>query len=158
MGPIRGLFYSFMRKREDPGYQALLDREDFVGAVPLVLDAIRRDDPQAMLAFGLMLILGRGIEVDMIDGLSWLRQSAVRGYPPGQLMLGVYLCADIVGELRNVEEAAYWLHRAVKMGVPKAADSLSTLALKYPAIVGVHFSREELLAIVRQAHRVRLPH
>lgn len=161
MGLFRTLFHSFMRKDEVPDipdYQTLLDREDFVGAVPFLLTAIKREDPRAMLAFGLMLILGRGIETDMIDGLSWLRQSAVRGYAPGQLMLGAYLGADIVGDLRNVEEASYWLHLAAKRGVAAAVDSLSTLALKYPAIIGVHFSRDELMAIVRQAHRPQVLH
>jgi TPR repeat protein len=160
-GLFRDLFRLFMGKSDtsgEPEYQAFLDREDYVGALPLLRAAMQRDDPRAMLAFGLMLILARGVEQDMEDGMLWLRQSAVRGYTPGQLMLGAYLAADVVGKHRNVEEASYWLHLAASKGIAAAVESLSTLVLKHPSVVGVHFSHEELMALMRKAHRPKVSH
>lgn len=137
---------------QPPPYSEALDRGDFIAAVPLLQEAIKHEDTRAMIGFGVMLVLGRGVERDPLEGLAWIRQAAVRGDLRGQLMLGMYLMSGI-GVSRDDSEAAHWLFRAAKGGLIEAANHLSDLVLRNPKVVGEHFSQDEFMAVLKRAHR-----
>lgn len=136
-----------------PAYHDLLEREDYEGALPLLREAVRRDDARAMTALGSMLVVGQSIEQDVEEGVLWLRQAAVRGDLRGQYCLGSFLAAGL-GVARNDEEAAFWLYQASRGGLRDAVEALSNLALRNPAVVGEHFSMDDLVVMVGEARKV----
>lgn len=145
------------RREERPAYTAALECGDLVSAVPLLQAAVRAEDAQAMMTYGTLLLLGRGIDQDATDGLAWIRQAAVRGEVRGMMLLGGSLAAGMNGP-RNDEEAGYWLWKAATAGLIEAADALSDLVLRSPEVVGAHFCREDFEALMRVMKPIRQGH
>src|SRR5574343_1456027 len=87
-------------------YIAPLERRDYAAAVPLLKDAMRRDDARAMGLMAALTALGRGVEKDPIDACNWFRQAANRGHVPSQAALGMCLAAGLGAPMDN-KEAAY---------------------------------------------------
>ncbi|MBI5922389.1 MAG: sel1 repeat family protein [Betaproteobacteria bacterium] len=140
-------------EQNSSSYGEALDREDYGAAVPLLTEAIRQDDRRAMFVFGMMLVLGRGVERCLEDGVAWIRQAAVRGVPYAQHILGCFLVGGC-GVPQNQSEAAYWLYRAERAGLAEAIKALSELNLRNPKVVRQFYSEEEVIAMARNIHRI----
>lgn len=124
-----------------------LERRDYVAAVPLLKDAMRRDDARAMGLMAALTALGRGVEKDPVDACNWFRQAANRGHLPSQAALGMCLAAGLGAPADN-KEAAYWLYKAGVAGSMQAIEVLGALAYKDNSVVGPHFSEDELCRLV----------
>ena len=133
-------------------YIAPLERRDYAAAVPLLKDAMRRDDARAMGLMAALTALGRGVEKDPIDACNWFRQAANRGHVPSQAALGMCLAAGLGAKADN-KEAAYWLYRAGKAGSMQAIEVLGALAYKDNSVVGEHFTEDELCKLVMQLRK-----
>lgn len=128
-------------------YIAPLERRDYVAAVPLLKDAMRREDARAMGLMAALTALGRGVEKDPIDACNWFRQAANRGHVPSQAALGMCLAAGLGAPADN-KEAAYWLYKAGVAGSMQAIEVLGALAYKDNSVVGPHFTEDELCRLV----------
>jgi len=151
MDLLDSVFEKKPNESEPPYYEPLRQR-DFVAAVPLLMDAIRRDDAQAMALFATLLALGRGVKQNMQDAADWFRQAAVRGQVSGQAAYGGCLASGL-GVERNDSEAAYWLFRSAQQGYSQAIEMLSNLALRNREVIGQHFSIEDFMGLMRKAKR-----
>lgn len=145
---------SFLKlKRAPPApYEDALDRGDECAAVRLLRAAMRAQDPQAMVTYGTMLLLGQGIERDPLEGLAWIRQGAVRGQVHGMMLLGGHLAAGIYLP-KNDSEAAYWLFKAASRGLLEAGHALSELVVRAPDVIGTQFRRDDFEAVMRVMKR-----
>ncbi len=140
-------------------YIAPLERRDYAAAVPLLKDAMRRDDARAMGLMAALTALGRGVEKDPIDACNWFRQAANRGHVPSQAALGMCLAAGLGAPMDN-KEAAYWLYKAGVAGSTQAIEVLGALAYKDNSVVGPHFTEDELCRLVmslRKANGLKGP-
>lgn len=134
-------------------YKRAVASHDYSTALPLINLATNRDDPEAMALLGSLYILGRGVSADAETAVYWFRQSAVRGYTPGQSIWGTCLALGR-GVPQDESEAAYWLYRAGCAGDKSAVEALGDLLLKRPDLIGAHFSRHAFLELNRQTHRL----
>jgi len=125
---------------------ALKDDDDEV-ALQLVQNAIRRDDPKAMAILGIMHATGRVADSNPQEAYAWLLQAAVRGVPDAMVATGICLASG-EGVTRNLPEAAYWLHRAAKQGYLFGMGMLGWLCNRYPELIGIHFSEDELCSLL----------
>ena len=112
-------------------YFAPLQRRDYAAAVPLLKDAMRREDAHAMGLMAALTALGLGVEKDPIDACNWFRQAANRGNAPSQAALGMCLARGL-GTPANLAEAAFWLYKAGTAGNAQAIEVFSALAEKDP--------------------------
>jgi len=112
-------------------YVAPLERRDYVAAIPLLKDAMRRDDACAMGLMAALTALGRGVQKDPVDACNWFRQAANRGHVPSQAALGMCLAAGL-GSPANLQEAAFWVRKASVAGNLQANEVFSSLASKDP--------------------------
>jgi TPR repeat protein len=135
---------------EDPPYYAPLEAGDYAAALPLLEAAMCREDAHAMGVMAAMLAMGRGVDQDPQEACAWFRQAANRGDLFSQTAFGMCLATGF-GTARDATEAAYWLYRAGRAGHHSAVDILSDLALQHQAVIGVHFTMGELVALVRAA-------
>ena len=133
-------------------YIAPLERRDYNAAVPLLKDAMRRDDACAMGLMAALTALGRGVEKDPVDACNWFRQAANRGHIPSQAALGMCLAAGLGAPADNLQ-AAYWLYRAGMAGNMQAIEVLGALAYKDNSVVGPHFTEDELCSLVVQMRK-----
>lgn len=136
----------------EPDYYAPLRENDYARCIPLLKEAIRRDDARAMAVYATLLAFGRGIEMDMEDAAAWFRQSAVRGNAHGAAAIGACLATGM-GVAIDRKESAYWLWRATRKGVAWGAELLSDLILADQSVVGEHFTMEEFYAAYAGARR-----
>jgi TPR repeat protein len=139
-----------------PPYETALDQGDDAGAIRHLLVAVREGDAHAMVGLGTMLLLGRGIEQDRVDGIAWIRQGALQGNALGMRMLAAVLLSG-TGCIPDEGEVAYWYYKAGLLGSTEAVDALGLL-LRSPSLIGEHFTREESMALMRDAHRLRVVH
>ena len=128
-------------------YVAPLERRDYAAAVPLLKDAMRRDDARAMGLMAALTALGRGVEKDPIDACNWFRQAANRGHVPSQAALGMCLAAGLGAPVDN-KEAAFWLYKAGVAGSMQAIEVLGALAYKDNSVVGPYFTEDQLCRLV----------
>lgn len=135
-------------------YVAPLLRRDYATAVPLLKDAMRREDAQAMGLMAALTALGRGVEKDPVDACNWFRQAANRGHVPSQAALGMCLASGL-GAPANNKEAAFWLYKAGTAGNSQAIEVLGALAYKDHSVVGEHFSEEDLCKLVMRLKKMQ---
>lgn len=131
----------------EPAYAAPLRRGDFGAAAPLLLAAMAKDDARAMGTYAAMCALGRGVEQNLQEAYCWFLQGATRDDTKSQVALGMCLAGGM-GTTVNLKEAAYWLYRAGKAGSLDAIAILGDLAYEDHAIVGPHFTEDELIDLV----------
>ncbi len=124
-------------------YLGALNQGDDKVAAQLVNAAVRKGDPSAMAALGIMHALGRGVDKDEMDAYAWLLQAANRGVPDAMVAVGICLASG-EGVQRNLSESAFWLHRAAKQGYLFGMGMLAWLCERHPEIIGVHFSEDDL--------------
>ena len=132
--------------RNEDTYDAALTRKDYAAAVPLLREAIAKDDARAMGAFAAMCATGNGIAKDPEEACIWFRQAATRGDAASQWALGMCLSGG-VGTPANLSEGVYWLFRASKAGNRRAFEILEPMVEKNKSLIGPHFSEAELLAL-----------
>jgi TPR repeat protein len=139
--------------KQIPDYILAIAKDQFEDAVPLLRTAVARDDANAMAVLGSVLLTGRGgVPRDPEEGAAWLRQAAVRGHLDAQALFAACLASGI-GVAVNEQEAALWAFRAAKGGKSSATRLLHTLCFKNRALVGPHFTQEEVDDLVRLSHR-----
>lgn len=149
-------FFGGSLSREDKvaaPYVAPLERRDYASAIPLLKDAMRREDARAMGLLAALTALGRGVEKDPEEACNWFRQAASRGHVPSQAALGMCLAAGL-GTRHDNQEAAYWLYRAGVAGNVPAIEVLGALAYKDHSVVGPHFSEDDLCRLVMSLKKV----
>lgn len=134
-------------------YEAALERENFTAAVPFLHAAAGEGDARAMMMLGSALMLGWGIDQDLIEGLAWIRQAATRGEPRGMLTLAAAL-ADGTGCTQDDGEAAFWYYKAGVAGLHEATDGLGALLLRKPSLMGLHFTPIQFLTLRRRAYHL----
>ena len=130
-----------------PAYAEALDRRDYAVALPLLQQAIKKEDACAMGAYAALLALGRGVEKNPQEAYCWFRQGANRGDLKSQVSLGMCLAGGTGTPIDRVE-AAYWLYRAGRAGSLEAISILAELSDRDHSIVGPHFSEDELIDLV----------
>lgn len=140
-----------------PPYESALDQGDDPEAVRHLMVAVREGDAHAMVGLGTMLLLGRGIEQDIVDGMVWIRQAATRSNILGMRVLGAALLSG-TGCVADEGEAAFWYYKAGLLGSREAVDVLGQLLMRRPSLIGVHFTRDQFMALMRDAHRLRVIH
>jgi uncharacterized protein len=97
-------------------------------AVQLYRHAAGRGQRSAQLRWGLMLIEGRHVDQDIVEGESWLRRAALAGDAEAAALVGGLYVKN--GRLPpNYTEAAGWYRRAAEMGHSAAARALGSLYL-----------------------------
>lgn len=133
--------------QHSPPYAEALNRRDYAAALPLLQQAIARDDARAMGAYAALLALGRGVEKNSQEAYCWFRQGATRGDVRSQVSLGMCLAGGTGTPIDRVE-AGYWLYRAGKAGSLEAIAILGELSDRDHSIVGPHFSEDELIDLV----------
>ena len=86
----------------------------FAGAVVCQSVAQAQRTPVEIIHdMGVQLINGDGVPVDLIKGRYYIHQSAIRGYPLGQLHLGIlFYFGD--GGVQNTACAQWWLEKALQ--------------------------------------------
>jgi TPR repeat protein len=62
---------------------------------------------------------GKGVKVNMASAVNWYRKAALQGMAEAQFNLGRLLAYGDIE--RNLDEAVYWLQRAVKSGHEEAS-------------------------------------
>lgn len=103
--------------------------QDEAEAARLYGIAAKKDDAEAQLAFGKMLLQGVGVKKDTAAGLDWLRKSAARGHAEAEYQL--YLTYH-EGELApaDAQEARRWLMLAANHGQPDARAVMAEEIIK----------------------------
>lgn len=151
------IFRGKQRIKCEPTYTDLLEQGDYVAAIPLLQDAIKKDDPAAMGVLASLLTIGRGVERNLEDAALWFRQAAVRGHVASQAALGFCLASGTGGRT-DFQEAAHWFYKAACAGHRKAAEGLGDLVFKDRALLdlGLFSAREvnDLVLAARQADSV----
>jgi TPR repeat protein len=102
--------------------------QDFAAATEHYRIAAGAEHRGAQLRYGIALMTGRGVDVDLFNGESWLRRAALAGEPAAAAMVGdIYVCH---GDLPpNYAEASIWFRRAAEAGHAGAAKTLGHLLL-----------------------------
>jgi TPR repeat protein len=99
---------------------------DFPMAAAHYRAAAERGHHQAELRYGIVLLVGRGVERDVFNAESWLRRSGLAGEPQAAAMVGdLYARASPLPA--NCFEAAIWFRRAAESGHVGAARALAQL-------------------------------
>lgn len=110
------------------GESGAIGTQDFAVAAEHYRVAALAGHRSAQLRYGIALLTGRGVGVDLFEGESWLRRAALAGEPAAAALVGELYVAE--GELPpNYVEAAMWLRRAAEAGHAGAAKTLGRLLL-----------------------------
>lgn len=135
-------------KEGEPAYLRPMRERRPHEAIPLLRDAIERDDGLAMGYYATLLFKGVGIERDRKEAVAWFRLGAERGDLFSMLGLGACLAK---GEgVRPCDlEASYWLYQGAKGGYSIAISMLSDVVGRNPGVVGHHFTLEEYQELMR---------
>jgi TPR repeat protein len=107
---------------------------DFAVAAAHYRAAAERGHRQAELRYGIVLLVGRGVEQDVFSAESWLRRAGLAGEPQAAAMVGdLYSRASPLPA--NCFEAAIWFRRAAEAGHAGAARALAQLFSHGDALV-----------------------
>jgi TPR repeat protein len=107
---------------------------DFPAAAAHYRAAAERGHHQAELRYGIVLLVGRGVERDVFSAESWLRRAGLAGEPQAAAMVGDLYTRT--GPLpANCFEAAIWFRRAAEAGHAGAARALAQLLLHGDGLV-----------------------
>lgn len=126
-----------------------LEEEDADALFTILKAEAKRGNTEAMATMASLHSTGRGgIQQSDAEAALWYRQAAVRGHIDSQALLGLALATG-GGTAVNYDEAAYWLYQAAKMGHPEALDWLADLMFQVPAVIGTHFSSEDVAKLLK---------
>ena len=81
-------------------------------------------DPQSQMEVGQMYLEGRDVKQDGAEGLSWIKQAALKGFPPAERTYGMILRVGPTGT-GNVEQGRQWLEKAAHHGDVRAQMELA---------------------------------
>jgi TPR repeat protein len=84
--------------------------------------------PEGQVAYGRLLLQGRGVAQDQVSALNWFRKAAERGDAEGQNMVGRCL-ENGWGVAADIAQAALWYERAARAGLDWAQYNLGHLYL-----------------------------
>ncbi|MEP0548961.1 MAG: tetratricopeptide repeat protein [Rhodothermales bacterium] len=99
--------------------KVLLEREDYVAAVPALREAAEAGHPEAQYNLGWALIEGAGTVADPVEANRWLRSAAEQGWVDAQFKLG-YSYALGRGTEQNMTKAFRWFETAAENGDAEA--------------------------------------
>ena len=109
-----------------PGNEEIKFSED-------ILKKAQNNDASAQVYIGWCYLLGKGVPMDGEEAAKWMKKAADQNEPYGQLVYGDMLYRGNVIP-KNINEAIKYLEKAQNNGVMQAAETLSALNLKAPAI------------------------
>ncbi len=126
---------------------AAYEAEDYTVALPLLVRAAEKENPEAQYKLGVMYASGQGVEKNPGRALELFQASAAQDHPGGQTGVG-YLYG--VGEAvpKDEEEAIRWYRMAVAKEFPAAQYNLG---LSYRRGTGVPASDEEAVRLWQAA-------
>lgn len=124
-------------------YTTAVNRKDWATALPLLQEAIRKEDAYAMGVLAAMYAMGNGVPKDPVEASLWFRQSAVRGDPGAQSAFAVCLIKGF-GVEKDIGQAAYFLVQAARKDRDDAIKVLADMALVNKDAVAAHIALEEV--------------
>jgi hypothetical protein len=124
-------------------YTTAVNRKDWATALPLLQEAIRKEDSYAMGVLAAMYAMGNGVPKDPVEASLWFRQSAVRGDPGAQSAFAVCLIKGL-GVEKDLGQAAYFLVQAARKDRDDAIKILADMALVNKDAVAAHIALEEV--------------
>ena len=126
---------------------AAYDTEDYSAALPLLIKATEKEDPEAQYTLGRMYLNGFGVTEDADRAHELFRASAAQDHPGGQSGLGyLYSIGGVVEQ--DDEEAVRWLEMSASQGF---AYGQWLLGYMYRSGRGVDQSDEEAVRWYRAA-------
>jgi len=100
-----------------------IEKNDYESAVTyLELGAQKRDRRCAYL-LGSILITGKGVDSDLVEGVRWMRDAAEAELPIAQVYLGT-LYANEEGVEKDLTTATEWYRKAAEYGNPLGQAAL----------------------------------
>jgi TPR repeat protein len=126
---------------------AAYDAEDYSAALPFLIQASEKDDPEAQYMLGRMYFDGDGVAKDVDKARDLFEVSAEQGHPGGQTGIGFLYSAGQGVELDD-EEAVRWYRLAADQGFPAGQSNLGYM---YQTGRGVDASDEEAAQWYRTA-------
>jgi len=127
-------------------YVDALSARQFQIALPLLHQACKEEDEEAMTLLGHLYAVGEGVARDPEESMLWFRQAAVRGHPHAQALLAYcYGRGEVLK--KNEEESAYWTFRAADGGHPVAREWLLELWFSRPYLIGKSFTLEDITRV-----------
>ena len=126
---------------------AAYDAEDYSAALPLLVQATEKGDPEAQYTLGRMYFDGDGVAKDVDKARDLFQASAEQEDPGGQTGIGFLYSAGQGVELDD-EEAVRWYRLAADQGFPAAQANLGYM---YQYGRGVAASDEEAVRWYRVA-------
>ncbi len=126
---------------------AAYDAEDYSAALPFLIQAAEKDDPEAQYTLGRMYFDGDGVAKDVDKARDLFEASAEQGHPGGQTGIG-YLYSAGEGVELDDEEAIRWYRLAADQGFPAAQSNLGYM---HQIGRGVDASDEEAVSWYRTA-------
>jgi len=102
---------------------AAYDSEDYSAALPFLIRAAEREDPEAQYTLGRMYFNGYGVVQDVDRAIALFEQSADQGHPGGQTAVG-YLYTTGQGYELDDDEANRWYRMAADQGFAQAQFNL----------------------------------
>ncbi|MEJ2313170.1 MAG: toll/interleukin-1 receptor domain-containing protein, partial [Gemmatimonadales bacterium] len=126
---------------------AAYDAQDYAAALPFLVRAAEKDDPEAQYTLGRMYVNGYGVVKDVDRAHELFQASADQGHPGGQVGMGyLYLTGQAVEY--DDEEAARWYRLAADQGF---AAGQASLAFMYQAGRGVAVDTAESVRLYQLA-------
>ncbi len=126
---------------------AAYDAQDYAAALPFLVRAAEKDDPEAQYTLGRMYVNGYGVVKDVDRAHELFQASADQAHPGGQVGMGyLYLTGQAVEY--DDEEAARWYRLAADQGF---AAGQASLAFMYQAGRGVAVDTAESVRLYQLA-------
>jgi len=117
-------------------HKGVIENEDNARAIRFSEDILKKaqnNDASAQVYIGWCYLFGKGVPMDGEEAAKWMKKAADQNEPYGQLVYGDMLYrGDVIP--KNINEAIKYLEKAKNNGVMQAAETLSALNLKAPAI------------------------
>lgn len=123
--------------------QALTRAGDAAGARRLLVEAVGAGSLPAALQLGAWELIGLGGPIDVVAGMTRLRDAADRGHAPAGTLYAQLVAAGAGGLQRDFDEVRTRLLEAAKAGEPRAAVQLAILIPDRPehAVVRIALMR-----------------
>ncbi len=94
--------------------------------IDLLIDAAKKDDPQAQMELGNRYRDGRGVKQNLKESVIWYRRAAAKNLPEAMYQLG-WAYYQGIGVQKDQAEAIHWGRKAADAGHPIAQRQLGSL-------------------------------
>ncbi len=100
-----------------------IEKNDFESAVTQLKLGAQKGDRRCAYLLGAILMSGKGVDPDPVEGERWMREAAEAELPMAQAYLGT-LYANGEGVEKNLTAAAEWYRKAAEYGNPLGQAAL----------------------------------